>query len=169
MKSRGELWLGCLLLMAALLSSCATVGKPPTLTLEQHTLRLPLTVGANGTVSLAEQPPLTGRLDLSPILGEEGIHTSPKTATAVQVMMFYGRYYIVADSFHSLWEITPRPGTSKASYRRIPVAHPEGDSPLKGSRLSRYGSSKSSCLRLDRRNASPLFINSQGQVSHACP
>ena len=169
MKSRVELRLGYLLLTVAFASSCATVQNPPTLALEQHTLRIPLKVGANGTVSLAEQPPLTGRIDLSPILGEEGIDTSPKTTTAVQVMMLYGRYYVVADGFHSVWEITPRPGTSTASYRRIPVALLEGDSTLKGSRLSRYGSSKSSCLRLDRRNASPLFINSRGRVSRDCP
>jgi hypothetical protein len=169
MKSRGELRLGCLLLTVAFASSCATVEKPPTLTLEQHTLRIPLTVKANGSVSLAEQPPLTGRIDLTPILDEEGIHTSPTTTTAVQVMMHYGRFYVLGDGFHSVWEITPLPGTSSASYRRIPVALLAGDSSLKGSRLSRYGSSKSSCLRLDRKNARPLFITAQGKVSRVCP
>ena len=168
MKSRSKLRLGCLLLTVAFVSSCATVENPPTLTLEQHTLRIPLTVGANGSVSLAEQPPLTGRIDLTPILDEEGIHTSATTATAVQVMMHYGRFYVLADGFHSVWEITPLPGTSSASYRRIPVALLAGNSSLKGARLSRYGSSKSSCLRLDRKNSRPLFITSQGQVSRVC-
>jgi hypothetical protein len=164
-----ELRLCCLLLTAALASSCATVKSQPTLTLEQHTLRIPLTVAANGSVSLAERPPLTGRMNLTPILEEEGFHASPTTVTTVQVMMYFGRFYVVADGFHSLWEITPRPGTSTASYRRIPIPLKTAESVLKGSRLSRYGSSQSSCLRLDRKDAAPLFISSRGEVSSVCP
>lgn len=164
-----ELRLVCLLLAAAVASACATIERQPTLTLEQHTLRIPLKVGANGSVSLAEQPPLTGRMNLTPILEAEGFQVSPKTVTTVQVMMYYGRFYIVADGFHSLWEITPRPGTSTASYRRIPIDLDTAESVLKGSRLSRYGSSRSSCLRLDRKNATPLFIDSRGEVSSVCP
>ena len=158
----------CLLLAAAVASACATVESQPTLTLEQHTLRIPLKVGANGSVSLAEQPPLTGRMNLTPILEAEGFDASPSSVT-VQVMMYYGRFYVVADGFHSLWEITPRPGTSTASYRRIPIAPDTADSVLKGSRLSRYGSSRSSCLRLDRKDSTPLFISSRGEVSRVCP
>jgi len=108
-------------------------------------------------------------MNLTPILEAEGFQVSPKTVTTVQVMMYYGRFYIVADGFHSLWEITPRPGTSTASYRRIPVTSDATESVLKGSRLSRYGSSQSSCLRLDRKNATPVFIDSRGEVSSVCP
>jgi hypothetical protein len=164
-----EIRLVCLLLAAAVALSCATTGSQPTLTLEQHTLRIPLKVGANGSVSLAEQPPLTGRMNITPILEAEGFDASSTTVTTVQAMMFYGRFYVVADGFHSLWEITPRPGTSTASYRRIPITPDATESVLKGSRLSRYGSSQSSCLRLDRKNATPLFINSRGEASHVCP
>ena|GEM_PF-2072987 len=164
-----EIRLVCLLLAAAVASACATVESQPTLTLEQHTLRIPLKVGANGSVSLAEQPPLTGRMNLTPILEAEGFDASSTTVTTVQVMMYYGRFYVVANGFHSLWQITPRPGTSTASYRRIPITPDSDESVLRGSRLSRYGSSQSSCLRLDRKDAAPLFINPRGEVSRACP
>jgi len=158
----------CIVLTAAVLSSCATVERQPTLTFEQHTLRIPLTVAANGSVSLAQQPPMTGRIDLSPILDEERNEASVPFKT-VQVMMFYGRYYVVADGFRSVWELTPRPGTSTASYRRIPVPLESGESALTGCRLSRYGPSQSSCLRLDRKGTDPIFISARGEVSHACP
>ena len=73
--------LGSLLLTALVASSCATAVRQSTLAFEQHTLRIPLTVSANGSVSLAEQPPLTGRIDLSPILQAEGVPVPPTTAT----------------------------------------------------------------------------------------
>ncbi len=62
-----------LLLLAAAGSSCATQSVEQTLTLEQHSLRIPLTLAADGTVMLAERPPLVGRIDLSPILKAEGV------------------------------------------------------------------------------------------------
>jgi hypothetical protein len=166
---RRPLVFSCLLLAAAAVSSCATPGHQPTLTLEEHTLRMPLAVGANGSVSLAQQPPMTGRIDLSPILEQERTETSPATVAAVQVMMHYGRFYVVADGFRSVWELTPRPGTSTASYRRIPIPLEAGESAMKGCRLSRYGSSQSSCLRLDRKGAKPVFVSARGEVSRACP
>jgi hypothetical protein len=85
------------------------------------------------------------------------------------MMMLYGRIYVVADSFHAVWELTPRPGTSLASYRPIPLDLGTGQTALKGVRLSRYGSSRSSCLRIDRKDGHPAFITPQGEVSGACP
>lgn len=161
--------LGSLLLTALVAASCATAVRQSTLAFEQHTLRIPLTVSANGSVSLAEQPPLTGRIDLSPILQAEGVPVPPTTATTIQIMMYYGRFYVVADGFHSVWELTPRPGTSTASYRPIPLTLKTGQATLKGARLSRYGSSQSSCLRIDRKDGSPLFITPRGEVSSDCP
>ena len=156
------------LLLAAIASSCATPVVQPTLTFEQHTLRFPLSVGSDGTVSLAERPPLIGRIDLTPILQAEGFQigtTKPKT---VQLMVHYGRLYVVAETFRAVWEITPQPGTSTASYRPIAVARASDQERLGDVRLSQYGSSRSSCLRLDRAGGRPVFITSEGEVRDDC-
>ena len=159
-----------LLLLAAIVCGCATAPKAqPTLTFEEHTLRIPLTVQANGSVSLAESPPLIGRIDLSPILQAEGVHADARTKPIVQLMVHYGRFYLVADGFLSVWEITPRPGSATASYRAIPIAAGAGARPVRDARLSRYGSSRSSCLRLDRANGPPIFITPKGEAADACP
>jgi len=158
-----------LLLLAAAGSSCATQSVEPTLTLEQHSLRIPLTLEADGTVMLAERPPLVGRIDLSPILKAEGVLPGARTSATVQLMMHYGRLYVVADAFRALWEITPQPGTTTASYRPIPVVREAGQEPMKDVRLSRYGSARSSCLRLDRAGGSPVFITSRGDARDDCP
>jgi hypothetical protein len=158
-----------LLLMAAAVSSCATpAAVQPTLTLEQHSLRIPLKVEADGAVLLAEHPPLIGRIDLSPILQAEGVQAGMLAKATVQLMMHYGRLYVVADAFRAIWEITPRPGTTAASFRPIRVLPDSGQERMKDVRLSRYGSSQSSCLRLDRLGASPLFITPEGEVRNEC-
>ena len=148
--------------------SCATPLPHTTLTLEQHSLRIPLAVSKDRTVSLAESPPLVGRIDLAPILEAEGVPADKPTAT-VQLMIHYGRIYIVADGFRSIWEITPVPGTSTASYRPIPIVEGAADAPLKDVRLCRYGSSGSPCLRLDRVGGDPVFITVDGEARHDCP
>ena len=158
-----------LLVAAATASSCATQAIQQTLTLEQHSLRIPLTLEADGTVMLAERPPLVGRIDLSPILKAEGVLPGARAKATVQVMMHYGRLYVVADAFRALWEITPQPGTTTASYRPIPVVPETGQEPMKDVRLSRYGSARSSCLRLDRAEGSPVFITSKGDARDDCP
>jgi len=159
---------GCLCALLAAGVCCATPAARPTLTFEQHSLRIPLAVGSDGTVSLAERPPLIGRLDLSEILRTEGIRPGA-AATTVQLMLHYGRIYVVGDAFRSVWEITPQPGTCRASYRPIPVLQSADQVRLKKVRLSRYGSSGSSCLRLDRAGAGPIFITSQGEARNDCP
>ena len=160
---------GLPLLLAAAGFSCATQSVEKTLTLEQHSLRIPLTLEADGTVMLAERPPLVGRIDLSPILKAEGVPPGARTRATVQLMMHYGRLYVVADDFRSLWEITPQPGTTRASYRPIPVVRDTSQEPMKDVRLSRYGSARSSCLRLDRAEGSPVFITSGGDARDDCP
>ena len=200
MRSRRcQLSLG-LLLLATVVSGCATApAAPPTLAFEEHTLRIPLTVQANGSVSLAESPPLIGRIDLSPILQAEGVRVTGKPQPTVQVLVHYGRFYLVAEGFRSIWELTPRPGMDTASYRPIPItadagpkpetgvksrtgpmtapgakpgpgARPDpGVRPVRDPRLSRYGSSRSSCVRLDRANGPPVFITPKGEAANACP
>src|SRR5262245_66576401 len=112
---------------------------------------------------LAERPPLVGRIDLSPILNAEGVQPGTRTRAKVQLMMHYGRLYVVADAFRSIWEITPHPGSTTASYRPIPVVRDTHEAPLKDVRLSRYGSARSSCLRLDRAAGRPVFITPGGE------
>ena len=158
-----------LLLIVAAGSGCATQPVQPTLTLEEHSLRIPLTLEADGTVMLAERPPLVGRIDLSPILTAEGIQPGATKRGTVQLMMHYGRLYVVADAFRAIWEITPRPGTTAASYRPIRVIREAGDEPMRDVRLSRYGSAGSSCLRLDRAGGSAVFITPTGEARDACP
>jgi hypothetical protein len=161
---------GIAILIAGASLRCATTATSPlpTLTWEQHTLRIPLTVEAKGTVSFAERPPLLGRLDLTPILEAEGVKPG-KPALTAQAMMHYGRLYIVADRFRSIWEVTPQPGTAQASYRPIHVLPDTAPARLKDVRLSRYGSSQSSCLRLDHAEGPPVFITSAGEARHDCP
>lgn len=156
-------------LIAATVLSCATPAVQPTLTLEQHSLRIPLTVEADGTVLLAERPPLIGRLDLSLILQAEGVHPGAPARSTVQLMMHYGRLYVVADSFRAIWEITPHPGTTAASFRPITVVPESSPEPMKDVRLSRYGSSQSSCLRLDWAGGKPVFITPKGEARNDCP
>ena len=110
-----------------------------------------------------------------------------KTKPVVQLMVHYGRFYVVAEGFRSIWEITPRPGLSTASYRPIPIVTDAGSRsatgakaavpartesgarPLRDPRLSLFGSSGSSCLRLDRANGPPVFITPEGAAANACP
>jgi hypothetical protein len=167
---------GLVCLAAAAGLSCATPGGPSsspapsspvtTLTYEQHSLRIPIQIEPNGQASFAEKPPLSGRIDLAPVLRAEGL--AGKTVAA-QAMLHYGRLYIVADAFRSIWEITPRPGSSVASYRSIPVPGLSASSHLKDARLSRFGSAGASCLRLDRAGGDPLFITPAGAARNACP
>ena len=158
--------LACLLLALLATSACIRSVQRATLTLEQHSLRMLLHVGRDGSIFLSDQPPLTGRLDLKPILKAEGISLTPQKPVTVQGMIYYSRLYLIGDGFRSLWEITPKPGTSKGAYRPIPLAAPAAR--VQSVRLSRYGSSRSSCLRIDRTDGAPAFINSRGNLSHDC-
>ena len=154
-------------------TACATPAAhpilTPTLTLEQHTLRIPLTVGGDGTVSFSEQPPLLGRIDLSPILDAEGVAPGRAGAKLVQIIVHYGRLYVMSESFRAVWEITPRPGTSTASYRRLPIDREIARADRRKVRLSRYGSSRSSCLRIDGLGGDPVFLTAAGEVRADCP
>ena len=162
--------LAALVLLVVTYYGCATpVAIVPTLTLEEHILRVSLPVDPQGSVSLAAYEPLIGQIDLTPILKAEGAPPVPDGPRRfVQLMMYYGRFYVVADGFHALWEITPRPGTRTASYRPIALSSGDDRVPLKGVRLSRYGSSESSCLRIDRADADPVFITPDGGPADAC-
>jgi hypothetical protein len=169
---------GLVCLVAAAGLSCATGGAPgstgsaspastptSTLTYEQNTLRIPIRIEASGLASFAEKPPLSGKIDLTPIVRAEGL---AGRTVAAQAMLHYGRLYVVADEFRSVWEITPHPGSSVAAYRSIPVPRLAPPGRLKDARLSRYGSPSSSCVRLDHAGG-VLFITADGETRDACP
>ncbi|HEV8121502.1 MAG TPA: hypothetical protein VGQ67_10955 [Candidatus Polarisedimenticolia bacterium] len=146
--------------------ACATASPGPTLACEIQTLRMPLRIDGNGTASFAAFPPLTGRLDLAPILAAEKMPAEP---LAAQAMLHFGRLYLVADGFRSIWEITPSPGSASAAYRPIPIPGHAAPARFKEVRLSRYGSPDASCLRLDRAGGKPIFITPGGEARDACP
>jgi hypothetical protein len=169
--NRRDATAGILVLAALALAcadlACATTATGPTLAGAIQTLRMPLRIEADGTTSFAAFPPLTGRLDVAPILAAEKMPAGEPVAA--QAMIHYGRLYLVADGFRSVWEITPSPGSASAAYR--PIAIPAGATParFKNVRLSRYGSPDASCLRLDRAGGKPFFITPQGEARDACP
>jgi len=132
----------------------------PTLAIEQASLRMVLPVDPDGTIQLARQTPFLGFVDIAPILEAEGT-----TVETVQVISHLGRYVIVADRFRSLWVLTPRPGTTRAEYRAVPVS----EAPMSGTRLSRYGaSSHGACVRIDATGVEPKFLSATGELLDAC-
>jgi len=87
----------------------------------------------------------------------------------VQVLVNYGRYYVVSEGFRAVWEITPRPGTSGASYRPAVMLAERDAPPPKDVRMSRYGSSGSSCIRIDQEKGAAVYITASGEIHDRCP
>ena len=139
---------------------CSHHRRAPSLALEQHSLRLSLSVAPDGTANLAERPPLLGRIELRPILESEGT-----TPDSVQMLLHAGRYYLWADGFRNVWEITPLPGSTEATYRPVRISQESSS----GVRLSHYGSAGSGCVRLDAPGHGVRFISNQGEVHETCP
>ena len=167
---RMRLRAGLLLLLVASFPGCArSVLSPSSLQFEQHTLRVELALDRDGSAALAQYQPLVGRIDLRPILEAEGMWPSPRAGMTVQILVNYGRYYVVSEGFRTVWEITPKPGTSGASYRpAVRLAERDVPSP-KGVRLSRYGSSGSSCIRIDREEGAAVYVTAGGETHDRCP
>jgi len=158
-----------LLLLMAVPSGCVKHLPSSSLPFEQHTLRIQLTLDGDGFAALAQYQPLTGRIGLKPILEAEGMWPSPSRKTTVQLLVNYGRFYVVAEGFRAVWEITPKPGTSGATYRpAVTLAEAQAPAP-KGVRLSRYGPSGSSCLRIDREGGPAIYVTYEGKVNDRCP
>jgi len=160
-----------LVLLPAILLGCAGSRLPataPSLPFEEHTLRLQPTLEADGTVSLARYQPLTGKIGLRPILEAEGLWPV-SSRTKVQIVVNYGRFYVAGEGFRSVWEITPEPGTSGATYHPV-ILLAETDQTAPGEvRLSRYGLSGSSCLRVDWDKGRAAYVSQDGKVHDHCP
>ena len=149
------------------LPACLFTPARPKLTLEHHTMRVPLTVNESGVASLNKSQPLVGMVDLGPIYAAEGIPVGDTTTENLQMLVHYGQLYIVADGFRAVWEIMPEPGTRDAAFRPIPILEP-GSEPLKDVRLSQFGASESACVRVDHAAADPVFILADGRVHATC-
>ena len=119
-----------------------------------------MAVDVDGFVHLAEHAPLLGRIEVAPIIDAEG-----RAVETVQVVQHQGRYYITADGFQNVWEVTPQPGSTLATYRRIRVS----ESPLSGVRLARYGPTGRACVRVDVDGGGPWYITPQGELDDQCP
>lgn len=160
-----------LLVAAMLLTGCAVRHLPsslPSLPFEEHTLRLQPALEADGSVSLARYQPLAGKIGLRPILEAEGLWpASPRMK--VQILVNYGRFYVAGDGFRSIWEISPSAGASGAAYRPVILLAKAGKPVPKGVRLSRYGLSESSCLRVDWEGGDAVYVTRQGKVHDHCP
>ncbi len=118
-----------------------------------------VTVEQDRSINLAEHAPLVGRIDVSPILDAEG-----RTVSAVQVLLHEGRYYITAEGFRNLWEVTPRPGKTVARFRSIAIS----ERPLFDVRMSRYGPAGSPCVRLDADGDGPWYVTAEGELHERC-
>ena len=152
------------LLLAA---GCAHPGPPPSLLFEHHTHRIPLTVDAGGMAQLAEHHPLAGRIDLGPIFAAEGMVPVAEESTNLQMLVHYGRFYLAADGFRSVWEVSPAPGSPTASYRPIPVVDAAAP-PMREVRLSRFGPAEAACVRIDRAGGETVFIDALGEIHAIC-
>jgi hypothetical protein len=160
---------GLLIPLMAVVSSCAHPVESPSLPFEQHTLRIHLDVDRDGFATLSAYEPLIGRIGLRQILeAEEMWPRVGEKKISVQLLVHYGRFYVVAEGFKAVWEITPKPGAAVASFRpAASLADPAG-TPARGVRLSRYGSARLSCLRIDRENGPAVYITSLGQADDHC-
>ncbi len=118
-----------------------------------------MAVDADGFISLAEHAPLLGRIDLSAIVAAEG-----QIVEEVQVVQHQGRYYITAERFRNLWEVSPQPGERQATYRPIHVS----ENRLSGVRMSRYGPSGRACVRLDADGVGPWYVTDKGELHDVC-
>jgi hypothetical protein len=132
----------------------------PTLTLEQGSFRMTMTVGADGSILLAEHTPLSGKIEIAPILDAEG-----RAVDKVQLLLHEGRYYITANGFKNLWEVSPQPGSTLATYRPIPVS----ENPMSHVRMARYGHSGQACVRLDAAGIGPWYVTDEGELHDQCP
>jgi hypothetical protein len=141
----------------------------PSLGLEQHSLRIPLTTDTQGMAHWQEHPPMVGTIDMKPIFAAEGIPAGSRDPDNLQLLVHYSRFYLAADGFRAVWEINPEPGSSSAAYRAIPIVLEASSPPLREVRLSRFGPPNASCIRVDRADGEPVFIDAQGDTQPFCP
>lgn len=162
--SRGAGWLIIAVTVGlSAVTGCSPRRSPeaesPRLQMEQGTFRMMAAVEPDGTVRLARHAPLLGHVAIAPILEAEGV-----PVTEVQVIGHRGLFYLTAEAFTRIWEISPQPGGTQAAFRPIPVS---GEA-LSGVRLSRFGEAGTVCVRVDLDGAGPFYVNSRGRLDVLC-
>ena len=131
----------------------------PALRIEHGSFRIQAPVDIHGSILLTERVQLLGHIDAAPIFASEGT-----TAESVQVLLHDGCYWITAEGFGNVWRVEPQMGTPRATYRAIPLPDPAAG-PV---RLSRWGGSDRTCVRLDAERGGPWFVRSTGEIVDAC-
>lgn len=182
MRQNLRLTMGATLVLgSALLTACLGGSRPvsgpveeigsgsSTLTLEHHSLRVPLAVGRDGFARLTGGQQLLGKIDLGPIFAAEKLPLTPTATQNIQLLIHFGRFYVVADGFRSVWELTPEAGTSIASFREIPLVNDPDARPLMDVRISRFGPADSACVRIDQTEGDTVFIDVEGNIQPNCP
>jgi len=163
MVSKPSITLAAIVAASALFAGCSAKGHVRAnvlkLRVDQGSFRMTKAVDGDGSISLAEPTQLMGSIEAGPILDAEN-----SAATMVQVMLHEGCYYIIADGFRNLWQVTPRPGTALASYR--PVSLP--DITIKNARMSRYGPPGRACVRLDVDGGGPWYVSEKNRLQDEC-
>jgi len=150
-------WLVCVFVF---LPGCHRGAPVRSVGLEQHSLRFFLTAQPDGTVDLAEHPPLLGRIDLKPILEAEGA-----APAQVELLIHAGRLYLWGDGFRNVWELTQKPGSSQAGYRPAVTF----EAPPSHLRLSHYAGEDGGCVRMDALEQPTAFLSAKGDVLTNCP
>jgi hypothetical protein len=116
-------------------------------------------VDIDGSILLTQRVQLLGHIDAAPIFASEGA-----SAESVQLLLHEGCYWITAAGFGNVWRVEPEVGSTRATYRAIPLPDPAAG-PV---RLSRWGQSDRSCVRLDAEHGGPWFVRSTGEIVDAC-
>lgn len=142
---------GCLLMRPA--------DHHPTTTMDLGSFRLTMDVEPDGKLRFSGHEPLSGTLDIGTILDVE-----TSGAESIQLLLHRGRYYLTSDGFRNVWEITPTPGTTDASFRPISIR----GKVLSGVRLTRYGPPGRACVRVDAEGVGPWFVTAEGEVHEEC-
>jgi hypothetical protein len=154
----------CLAVVVGLASTGCALRKPgearlPELGIEHGSFRIEAPVDTDGSILLTQRVQLLGHIDAAPIFASEGA-----SAETVQVLLHDGCYWIAAEGFGNVWRVEPEAGTARATYRAIPLPDPAAG-PV---RLSRWGASDRSCVRLDAEHGGPWFVRSTGEIVDAC-
>jgi len=97
------------------------------------------------------------------------VEAATSRKATIQLMMHYGRLYVRGGLVRAVWEITPQPGTTTATFRPIPVVRGAGQGPMRDVRLSRYGSARSFLSAPRPGGVDPVFITSKGEARDDCP
>lgn len=129
---------------------------------DQYSVAMNLTVDADSSVYLGDGDKFNGVLFLNPILKAENLSVS-----SVKLIQNFGKYYICADDFKSVWVIEPQADGLSGKYKAIDVTPEDKTDGLKNVNLARFGTPEKACVRF-RFNGKEIFINKKGGLNEEC-